>query len=234
MIAGWVNDEVLKAQLVGAAKHIARTHRAIKIGVRPPESPLKATSPASPILSACLMATRMSPFYEKPASKFLRRTLNDFDDAAMEVAMWNDILERLNRAKNAFLERDLYLLEVNANERSMTHKFAEYLQAEFPDFSVDCEFNRKGTLPKELYVTIESVVSEDDLDARTVFPDIIVHHRGQRANLLVIEAKKSGVDDTRDRQKLDAFKTDEGYQYEYAVLMRFTTGQRPDIHFERY
>jgi len=116
----------------------------------------------------------------------------------------------------------------------MTHKFAEYLQAEFPDFSVDCEFNRKGTLPKELYVTIESVVSEDDLDARTVFPDIIVHHRGQRANLLVIEAKKSGVDDTRDRQKLDAFKTDEGYQYEYAVLMRFTTGQRPDIHFERY
>jgi len=148
--------------------------------------------------------------------------------------MWENILERLYRARATFLARDAYLLEVNANERSMTHKFAEYLQYEFPDFNVDCEFNRKGSLPKELHITVASDVPENDEDAKTVFPDIIVHHRGQRANLLVIEAKKSGRDDTRDRQKLEAFKADEDYQYTYAVLMRFVTGKHPDILIERY
>jgi hypothetical protein len=148
--------------------------------------------------------------------------------------MWDNVLERLNRARAIFLERDSYLLEVNANERSMTHKFACYLQDEFPDFNVDCEFNRQGSLPKELYVTVASDIAENDEDAKTVFPDIIVHHRGLRSNLLVIEAKKSGHDNTRDRQKLDAFKADEDYLYTYAVLMRFVTGRRPDIVIERY
>jgi hypothetical protein len=148
--------------------------------------------------------------------------------------MWDNVLERLKRARAIFLERDSYLLEVNANERSMTHKFAEYLQDEFPDFNVDCEFNRQGSLPKELYITVASDIAENDEDAQTVFPDIIVHHRGERGNLLVIEAKKSGRDDTRDRKKLDAFKADEDYQYEYAVRMRFVTGKHPDILIERH
>jgi hypothetical protein len=148
--------------------------------------------------------------------------------------VWNDIEERVNRAKAKFLERDRYLLEVNANERSMTHKLAEYLQAEFPEFNVDCEFNRKGNLPKELHINVSSDLSEDDTDAKTVFPDIIVHRRGEPANFLVIEAKKSGGNDRTDRQKLDAFKRDGEYNYQYAILMRFDTGCNPNIRFARY
>jgi hypothetical protein len=62
----------------------------------------------------------------------------------------------------------------------------------------------------------------DDTDAQTIYPDIIVHHRGKgNENLLVIEAKKSssrlGTD--RDKEKLEAFGQQLGY--EYCVLVTF-------------
>lgn len=41
----------------------------------------------------------------------------------------------------SFYEKERYLLENNANERSLTHKLAEYLNLEFQDFDVDCEYN---------------------------------------------------------------------------------------------
>ena len=39
-----------------------------------------------------------------------------------------EIKNILNVAKNRFLKNDDYLLSVEANERSITHKFAEHLQ----------------------------------------------------------------------------------------------------------
>ncbi len=64
----------------------------------------------------------------------------------------------------------------------------------------------------------------DDTDARTVSPDIIVHHRGTPDNLLVIEVKKSRnrEPDNRDEQKLKAFK--EELHYRYALFLRLNTG----------
>lgn len=37
-----------------------------------------------------------------------------------------DIANRLKRALSTFCERDLYLLQVDANERSISHEVAEY------------------------------------------------------------------------------------------------------------
>ncbi len=45
-------------------------------------------------------------------------------------------------------EKDKALLAVSANERSITHKLAEYLQTAFPEYNVDCEYNRDGDDPK--------------------------------------------------------------------------------------
>ena len=42
---------------------------------------------------------------------------------------------------------------------------------------------------KRLNVNYESV-TDRDIEAKTVFPDIIVHHRQSEDNLLVIEKKK--------------------------------------------
>jgi hypothetical protein len=43
-----------------------------------------------------------------------------------------------------------FLLEHNLNERSITHKFAELLQRVFPEWDVDCEYNRNHDKMKTL------------------------------------------------------------------------------------
>ena len=141
---------------------------------------------------------------------------------------WPEVLNKLERAKAAFLEADSYLLDVGANERSMTHKFAEYLQREFTGWTVDCEYNRDGDIPKRLRLRMHERVSIADEDAQTVFPDIVVHHRGRQAegelrNLLVIEAKKSTNRESiasTDSEKLEAFQGTE-YRYRYAAFLLF-------------
>ena len=74
---------------------------------------------------------------------------------------------------------------------------------------------------------IEQTMS-DDIEARTVYPDVIVHHRtltGDEHNMLVIEAKKSGkekdhVGKPSDRAKLEAY-TREPLGYEWGIYIVF-------------
>lgn len=115
------------------------------------------------------------------------------------------------------------LFERNANERSLTHWLAVLLVSRFPGWDVDCEYNRDGFATKK--IRIRTAVSSDDLDAQTVFPDIIVHRRGTPDNLLVIEAKKSNnrVGNLQDREKLEAFMASGmgGLSYRFGALVVF-------------
>jgi hypothetical protein len=128
------------------------------------------------------------------------------------------------------LEKDDHLLRVDINERSICHRLAAYLQEQFYDWNVDCEYNRNaadtGSLhaAKELGIPVDSVQS-DDTDSITVFPDIIVHKRGTSNNLLVVEVKKTTNQalDGFDIGKLCRFKRQ--LHYSYALFLRFTTGQ---------
>jgi len=141
--------------------------------------------------------------------------------------MDTSVKQKVVRAYKELLRHDFYLLQVAANERSITHKFAEYLQREFPSYDVDCEYNRTGIEPKtldRLKSELSKGVPLDDEDATTVFPDIIVHHRGTRNNFLVIEAKKDVKADPKDEKKLSAYKEKLGYQHAYAVT--FPTGPK--------
>lgn len=147
---------------------------------------------------------------------------------------WEQLYAALLRAKAAFLLTDRDLLAVNANERSMTHKFAEYLQVDCPGWNVDCEYNRRGDVPKQLRWMMDQPVLPDDEDGHTVFPDIIVHRRRTTENLLVIEAKKSGNPNSLDRQKLDAFMGDARFRYRFAVLLCFVTKEPYDIIIEPF
>ncbi len=112
----------------------------------------------------------------------------------------------------------------------MTHKIAVYLQEHFSALSVDCEYNKNGILPKTLIRNLHAEVREDDLNASTVYPDIIIHQGGTSYNLVVIEAKKSGQLTNKDREKLLAFKEQLGYKF--AVQMIFDIGRNKDITFE--
>lgn len=94
----------------------------------------------------------------------------------------------IERAISIFRTRDLMLLRLDANERSMTHKLAEYLQREFRNWTVDCEYNRLGDETKRMSRDRNDLVPKGDTNAQTVYPDIIVHRRNSKENLLVIEA----------------------------------------------
>ncbi len=105
------------------------------------------------------------------------------------------------------------LLEVDASEKSITHKFAQLLEQELhrvhlADWDVDCEYNRHGKnsgRPKEITAIrsqflefAKNLTKNEALDlsldpdshGSQIFPDIIVHRRTLPMNLLVIEAKK--------------------------------------------
>jgi hypothetical protein len=145
--------------------------------------------------------------------------------------MKREVKRKLRVALDKLVKKDRYLLTNGVNERSISHKLAEYLSAEFKKWNVDCEYNRDGHLPKRLQgIDQQRPAPMDDTEGKTVYPDIIVHKRGnpnkksRLNNLLVVEMKKEsnpdGVD--FDRQKLQAFKTELGYRYAALIIVQDT------------
>ena len=126
----------------------------------------------------------------------------------------NEVVERVNAALAVFLERDIYLLEHDVNERTITHKLAEYLQDEFEYWNVDCEYNRNGHEPKRVGLAAEN--GAEKIRYVSTYPDIIVHRRGNNDNnLLIVEAKKENdrraQGEEHDRHKLLAYLRDLNY-----------------------
>ena len=109
------------------------------------------------------------------------------------------------------------LMAVDANERSVTHHLANCIAAEFTDWDVDAEYNRDGYDPKQLQLPA-SDASSDDTNAKTVYPDVIVHRRGTKDNCLVLEVKKAtGGSIDHDHKKLKAFTSADGLGYTWGV-----------------
>ena len=127
---------------------------------------------------------------------------------------------RLRRALRRLYERDRFLIETSVNERSITHWMAVYMQEAFPGWDVDCEYNKNGANPKRLPVAPWEITTADT-NGQTVYPDIIVHHRGTQENLLVIEAKKgwTGANSANDVRKLQAFGELEEFAYRFGAFV---------------
>ena len=126
------------------------------------------------------------------------------------------IEEKVNRAARKVLRNDLFLLRIKAHELAIAHKFAENLQQEFPDWHVDFDYNRREEDTKQL-------------GNKEVRPDIIVHIRDIKNNLLIIEIKKS--DDSRSEKKsakdrVKEFTIDEQYEYEYGLFILFNVKEK--------
>jgi hypothetical protein len=70
---------------------------------------------------------------------------------------------------------------------------------------------------------VETIQTDDEY-GKTVYPDIIVHHRGTDDNFLVIEVKKttSHVRNNFDLEKLREYKRQLGYSH--AIFLNFITG----------
>ena len=143
---------------------------------------------------------------------------------------FEDIKNSLQKAIKKLKQKDCLLLKNDANERSISHKLAEYLQQEFQDWNVDCEYNRNGGEDILGYITKKLNLSKDeinwdDTEAKTVYPDIIIHIRNTNKNLLVIEMKKSSssVNKKFDKEKLKKF-TEKPLSYNLGAYIEFKTG----------
>jgi len=160
---------------------------------------------------------------------------------AKEFLPWSELSVLVRDAIRDFRACDQVLLELEANERSVTHKLAEYLRFHIdrrleqerpncPGIAVDCEYNRFGPFgrPKRLPWHRQEVFDDDSV-YYTPNPDIIVHHRGdQDVNILAIEvkthynAKPAAV--LLDRLKLAGYLDYPTY-YRYGLFLNFGDGK---------
>lgn len=140
-----------------------------------------------------------------------------------------EVRRRVETALKQLSVLDSYLLQNDLNERAITHRFAVYLENHFDGWDVDCEYNRLGDGPGPLFSEVERRLAEvsgyepltRDTIGRTVYPDVIVHRRGTRENLLAIEVRKSTnpVPGDVDRAKLSGYKDDPDLDYRFACLV---------------
>lgn len=144
-----------------------------------------------------------------------------------------EVKRKTEEAIEKFLNRDSYLLEANVSERAITHRLAVYLEEQFPspEWHVDCEYNKNG-LDSKMIEMYEWESGEKVGTRRRVFPDIIVHRRNTKNNLLIIEVKKGRNITTRDqfdRFKLRCYKNQSDLGYAVALFLKFTTGKNPQV-----
>jgi hypothetical protein len=98
-------------------------------------------------------------------------------------------LDKVVRALGEFYARETHLLDTDLGERVLTHRLAVHLESQFAGWDVDCDYNRLGE--RRLRLPKGSIVSTDDDSGKSVFPDIVVHHRSIPENLLAIELRKA-------------------------------------------
>src|SRR5215469_6919930 len=113
-------------------------------------------------------------------------------------------LDKLVTALGEFYARETFLLQKDLGERALTHRLAVQLERQYPDWDVDCEYNRLGE--RTLLLPHGTIVSTDDTLGKSIYPDIVVHQRAIPRNLLAIELRKASNSQSldHDQQKLKA------------------------------
>jgi hypothetical protein len=142
------------------------------------------------------------------------------------------VAQAIEAAQKKLWDSDKRLLELDAHERSICFRFAVYLAEQFPEFDVDCEYNRnhdeddylKRLKDENLYDIVGREPRFGDEDGLMIMPDVIVHIRDEPMNLLVIEVKKtsSAIPEHKDLFKLNALKKELGYRF--ARFIKFDVG----------
>ena len=141
------------------------------------------------------------------------------------------ILRKFCKSLRKFYKKDSVLIEYQVAERALTHKLAEHLQKSFPNYNVDCEYNKVGEGdPKRIDLLMQAQpdcpkdCNKCTANKCVVFPDISVHKRGTDENILVIEAKTawSVQSQEKDYKKLQALIDSDEYHYQLGVAFRFS------------
>lgn len=134
-----------------------------------------------------------------------------------------EIKSKIQSAIDSLLANDSILLENDTAERTITGRLAIYIQEQFQEWNVDCEYNRNLHDVKRLK---EICNPSDSENGSSVYPDIIIHKRMTEENFIVVEVKKTTNSNTDncDKKKLEAFKNELGYKH--GLFIRFKTGMQ--------
>ena len=133
-------------------------------------------------------------------------------------------LDKVAVALSEFYARETHLLEKDLGERTLTHRLAVALENQFPEWNIDCDYNRLGErtwrLPKA------SIVSTDDQLGKSIYPDIVVHRRAMPENLLAIDVRKASNHQPpeHDRHKLRGLTDPHGW-FAYRIGVLLTLGK---------
>lgn len=146
-------------------------------------------------------------------------------DPAMQP---EEMLRILKSACLKFKKTDAKLCERKIHERTLTARFAIYLQRRFgSEYFVDCEYN-KMSLDGSNTDILKRL--DDFPSKKNVYPDIIVHKRTKEVedNLLIIEAKpaksaRSKRTREKEAKKVHAYMTSRGLRYQYGYYLVFAT-----------
>jgi hypothetical protein len=98
-------------------------------------------------------------------------------------------LDKVVSALGDFYARESQLFEKDPGERTFSHRLAVHVEKQFGGWDVDCDYNRLGE--RRLRLPTGTIISTDDSSGKSVFPDIVVHHRAIPENLLAIEVRKA-------------------------------------------
>jgi len=86
---------------------------------------------------------------------------NLFETRRELYPMKEEIENAINQALGKLLERDLYILTVDINERTISHMLAVYLEPYFCGWNIDCEYNRNHNDAKRLERPRRNVRNDD-------------------------------------------------------------------------
>jgi hypothetical protein len=148
-----------------------------------------------------------------------------------------EITTRLNNALRKVGENDRYLLEFDLSERCIAARLALYLQAEFPGYNVDIEYNRDGAAPKRLNLPEACANFRNEDGEALVVPCVIVHKRGPDGpNVLVLELKKTTNREPRncDRARVRALRERLGYSFGALIECETRQGHEPAINMREW
>lgn len=144
---------------------------------------------------------------------------------------FQEIEQKIKNALLRFYKEDSYLIDNNVHERSLTFRLGMYLQNEFPDYNVDCEYNKNYQTFQYNKLLSARCDKEPKFNCKecgdhrkcTVFPDIIIHQRGTDKNLLVIEAKCNANEQQiiEDCEKVQAYLDESTLHYQYGLFINF-------------
>jgi hypothetical protein len=107
----------------------------------------------------------------------------------MQLEKMQAELDKVVSALKDFYAREDNLFEKDPGERSFNHRLAVHVEKQFGGWDVDCDYNRLGE--RRLRLPTATIISTDDGSGKSVFPDIVVHHRAIPENLLAIEVRKA-------------------------------------------